>query len=336
MNELWKAALAGMFAVTLVAPARPTLGQTTAPTTVPSKPNNAAAAADDDDANVTPKSISFDAAAPASVELEVARATSGHLLVRPKVNGEEAGWFIFDTGAGITCIDKALAEKLNLPHGGEITASGMGGERKTNLRQAKSVEFGPITLHDAPLLELDLKPFQIFMGKPIAGVIGYECFGAAIYEVDFDQPKIIVHDPARYELPAGGEWTDLSIVGRRPHVTGSIEGNAPGLFVLDIGSNSALIAHSPTVERFKLLDGRETKRSFSGGVGGLKASRSGTVKTLKICGRELADVETTFSEAKEGATAKDDTQGTIGVGALRAFTLIVNYPKNKIALLPKK
>src|SRR5215470_7433707 len=44
----------------------------------------------------------FDPKAPA--KLEVKRVKTGHLLVRPVINGHEAGWFIFDTGAGICVV----------------------------------------------------------------------------------------------------------------------------------------------------------------------------------------------------------------------------------------
>lgn len=278
-----------------------------------------------------PRAAVFDPAVAA--EVEVVRAPSGHLLVHPKVNGQDVGWFIFDTGAGINCIDKAVAEKLGLPDGGAITATGMGGDAKTRLRQAASLQLGPLTLEACPVLELDLKAFQIFMGRPIAGIVGYEYFHAAVVEIDFQTPKVFVHNPEAYALEAGAGWSDLTLLRRRPYVTGSVEGNESGLFVLDIGSNTPLIVHSPAVKRFNLLDGRETKGTFSGGVGGIKSSRSGKVKSLTIAGQTLNDVGTTFSEATTGGTAGEDAQGTIGVGVLAEFRMILNYPAGKIAMI---
>lgn len=287
-----------------------------------------------DDAEVpAPKSSVFDAQVKA--QLEVVRAPTGHLLVKPLLNGQDVGWFIFDTGAGINCVEKAVAERLHLPDGGNITASGMGGDKQTRLRSAESLSLGPVTLRELPLLELDLKAFQIFMGRPIAGVVGYEYFKAAVFEIDFESPTVVVHDSAGYALPAGEQWSDLSIIRRRPYVPGQIEGNEPGLFVLDIGSNTPLIVHTHAVERFKLLEGRETKTAMSGGVGGMKKVARGSVKELTLCGRKVPDVDTSFSQATSGAMAGEDAQGTIGVGALHGYRLILDYPRGKVALVPK-
>lgn len=286
----------------------------------------------DDEEVAAPKQVRVDAAAKA--ELEVVRATSGHLLVKPTVNGQDIGWFIFDTGAGITCIDKTIAEKLSLPDAGEITASGMGGDKQSRLRMLESLQLGPITMNGAPVLELDLRAFQIFMGRPIAGVIGYEVFNAAAFEIDFESPRIVVH-PSDFALPANTSWNDLSIIRRRPYLTGSIEGNPPGLFVLDIGSNTPLIVHTAAVNEFKLLDGRETKSGFSGGVGGMKKVQSGIVKTFTLCGQTIEQVDTTFSQSEKGVTAGRDAQGTIGVGVLKGYVLVVNYPTGKVAMIKK-
>jgi hypothetical protein len=265
--------------------------------------------------------------------LEVTRATSGHLLVKPLVNDHDVGWFIFDTGAGITCIDKAVADKIALPAAGNITAQGMGGDQASKLRSADSVSLGPVALRDTALLELDLKGFQIFMGKPIAGVIGYEVFGAAVFEVDLAAGAIIVHDPSTFKLENEAQWSKMHMIRRRPYIEGTMEGNEAGLFVLDIGSNSGLIVHSPAVEKFKLLDGRETTKTMTGGVGGLKSMHRGRLKQITVAGNAIEDVDTTFSSTKTGGMASDDAQATVGVAVLKQFRLIIDYPNSRIALI---
>ena len=64
-----------------------------------------------------PDDTRFDTAM--SPDIAVKRAMTGHILVRPKVDGQEIGWFIFDTGAAATMIDAAAAEKLKLEAAGD-------------------------------------------------------------------------------------------------------------------------------------------------------------------------------------------------------------------------
>jgi predicted aspartyl protease len=298
------------------------------PTTKPAKADHAV-----QEQVPAPRNIRFDSTVAGSIE--VVRATSGHLLVHPMLHGGDGGWFIFDTGAGITCIDKGVAEKLGLPSAGDVQAVGMGGAGQGALRMVDSLQLGPVIMEGAPALELDLRAFEMFMGRPISGVVGYEMFGAAVYEVDFAAPSITLHDPATYQLPGGAAWSDMQMIRRRPYLHGKIEGNQPGLFVLDIGSNSALIVHSPTVKRFNLLDGRDTTTSMTGGVGGMRQTKLGRVTTFTLSGHELRDVKTTFSEVTEGAMTNDDAQGTVGTGVLGQFKLVINYPQQKIALIRK-
>ncbi len=56
-------------------------------------------------------------------ELEVSRASTGHLLVEPLVEDRLVGLFVFDTGAGVTVIDRAVADELGLESVGETSRS---------------------------------------------------------------------------------------------------------------------------------------------------------------------------------------------------------------------
>jgi hypothetical protein len=273
---------------------------------------------------------------PLPAELKVKRARTGHLLVAPKVDGKDAGWFIFDTGAGMSCVDKTVAEKLALPRAGEASALGEGGAQQARLLKVKSIELGPVLVEDSTVVELNLKPIALAMGEQIDGVIGYECFLPGVFEVDLAAGKITVHDPADYALPGGHKWEPLSFKGRRPRLPGKIEGNEEGLFLFDLGANSSLTVYAPAVERFKLLDGRETTATMSGGVGGIHAARKGAVGSLTIAGQRIDDVPAVFIQSKQGAAGSEqDVFGSVGVGLLKRFVLVLNYRDQTVGLLPR-
>jgi len=230
-----------------------------------------------------PKRFTFSEKLPA--QLTVHKSRSGHLLVPAKINGNDAGWFIFDSGAGMSCIDKQLAKKLDLVDVGEASAVGNGGVQKTRLRHVDSISIGPVLVEDLPVVELDLRMISLLIGHPVDGVIGYDCFLPAIYELDVQSSNITVHDPATYKLPEESEWYPLKLIGRRPYVAGRIEDCAEGLFMLDTGDPDMVIVDGPAVRDLKLLEGRDTHLSAFGGVGGMRASRSGILKTFTLCGQ---------------------------------------------------
>ena len=130
--------------------------------------------------------------------LEVKRVPSGHLLVHPLVDGQDVGWFIFDTGAGTNCLALAAAEALELEPFGAIGARGIGGTVKSSFYRAGKLTLGPLEL-DAPiLLGLDLAFLEQHFGVTIGGILGYELLSRCVAELDFATSSIALHDPAGF------------------------------------------------------------------------------------------------------------------------------------------
>ena len=50
----------------------------------------------------------------------------GHVLVKPQVNGQLAGWFILDTGASGLVIERDAADRMGLSSFGEVYVAGVG------------------------------------------------------------------------------------------------------------------------------------------------------------------------------------------------------------------
>ena len=270
-------------------------------------------------------------------ELVVKRAErTGHLLVSPRINGEETGWFIFDTGAGLSCVDNDLVERLKLPEAGQTTARGSGGHQPTRFRRVETLELGPLKLEGSRVVELELAPISLAVGEQLAGIIGYDCLSAAVWEIDLAGGRIVAHDPGNYQLPEGDQWLDLHFQSRRPSLQGQIEDNPPGPFVIDTGANTAISVHGPAVSEFKLLEGRETRATMMGGVGGMRPARSGKLESITIGGRILEEVTATFAPGEDGGALDDESiQATVGIAALRNWILVIDYSRTRVAILER-
>ena len=284
------------------------------------------------------------------VELKARRTKVGLLLVRPQINGQDAGWFILDTGAGMSCIDAQLAQKLKLPEAGGVSARGSGGRKETTLRKYESLTLGPVQIKDSTVVELNLSAIALAIGHPIDGIIGYECFLPAVYEVDFVGERVTIYDPKTYQLPASAAtqpatqpasqpmspWQPITMYDRRPCTPASIEGHEPGLFLIDSGATGFVTVHGPAVKKLKLLEGRDTSVTGFGGVGGIRAARSGKLNSFSIAARNLTGVPAMFSQAEEGALADEAVQGIVGTQLLERFRVIVDYQGKRVALLAKE
>jgi len=278
-----------------------------------------------------PDNVKFDSSKPAL--LETKRTKTGHLLVRPRIDDQDVGWFIFDSGAGLTAIDSEVADKLGLKRVGDVPAVGMGGTVKTHLRQDKSLQLGQLTAKDNLYVELDLRPFAKIMGDTIAGVIGYPVLQASVVEIEVETPAVLLHDPKSFKL-ANGKWEPLLLNNNHPCCHARFEGDREGIFRLDTGAMGTLSFHAPAVKKLELLKGRKTRMALEGGVGGLKTSRAGRIEWFELGGHRFKKPKVTFSTASSGAMVDDYTVGNIGQDFMKPFRLVLWYGENKIAFVP--
>jgi hypothetical protein len=276
----------------------------------------------------TPRNVKVDDWA--ERELKVKRSRSGHLLVSPKINGVDVGWFMFDTGEPMTTISPSLADELGLAEAGHSFVGGAGSEvTRTGVRQAGSLELGPIVLENVRLVEFET------MGQETVGVIGWDILIHTVVEIDMQQAAITVHPREDYELRAG-EWRDLTLHMMHPHVEASFVGGHEGLFRIDTGAGRlAVMSHEPTVRRFDLLADRETSPFNAMGAGGQLNLRSGAMEWFEIAGHRTEPLPVLFCTDEIGALADGNTLGNIGGGVLTPFVLAFDYQGKRVGFIPR-
>jgi predicted aspartyl protease len=243
---------------------------------------------------------SFDAAAPASLEIKV--APTQHLMVRGVVNGHDVGWFIFDSGAGANVLSTTAAEAVGADAIGSTSVLGVGGSVEGTVYRVESLTVGPLTLDDPLMIGVDLSPYEPHLGVKLGGIIGYGLLAHAVVTYEFDGPTIKLTHPATHKLE-GASWEDLLLYNRTSHVEAEFEGHR-GVFLLDTGAANASVGiYAPATERLGLLTSR--------------------------------DVDTVFATEMEGVYADPYVSGTVGGQILSDFTLVLDYARSRIALVPR-
>ncbi len=278
--------------------------------------------------------VKFDNNIPA--ELVVKRAKTGHLLVKPLVNGKDVGWFIFDSGAGAHVLAKGTVKELGLETFGDLPAIGVGGAVKTHFTKPSTITLGRAEFQNPFCIELDLAFLDGVMGDHIAGIVGYGAFHRCIVEVDMEKSSIALFDPANYDAArAQGRWQKLYQTARVACVEAEFEGHK-GIFKLDTGAAGSTVAiHAPIVEKLKLLEGRETSDTVAGGVGGMLKAKKGKLKYFELGGHRSEDIEATFATARQGAFDSTETLGNIGGDLVKPFRVIFDYQQKRIAFVKR-
>lgn len=280
----------------------------------------------------TPEKITFDATVPA--RLESKKAISGHILVHPKVEGKDVGWFILDSGADIMVIDRGVADDLKLKSVGKLPLVGIGGVVQEPFRIVNQFQLGPATLSDIAFAELDLSQIGKFLGVKMAGIVGYDYFRRSIVGVDLESASVDVYDPLKFQL-SQGTWTPVKFSSGNPVIEAALEGNRTGWFRLDTGANGTVSFHSPFVEKEQLLKDRKTSASGNYGVGGVSEARTGTIQWFELAGHRFENPTATFSLAKTGAFTDTYLAGNIGQDFMKPFEILFDFGGSRVAMLPK-
>jgi hypothetical protein len=259
------------------------------------------------------------------------------LLVRPRVNGRDVGWFVLDTGASALAIDAHAVQTLALPGVGRRavrTADGLSG---APYRRAEEIRVGGLVYRAPLLLEVDLGPFGQAGGVKLAGVLGYDLFRRAAVTLDVDEGVVIARSPA----PAHGDEASLPlrfedrtpvVVLRHPAPSGSRE----GLFAIDTGSGVALTAVAGAASSLELRGGA---RASLRGLGGAVEARRRSVAWLELAHHRMEQVDVVVPVTGEGALgdrASGGILGYLGMGLLREFTVTFDYREARVRLRRKK
>jgi predicted aspartyl protease len=268
-------------------------------------------------------------------ELKVRILGTGHLMVKPLVNGKDVGWFIFDSGAGGTAITPQAADSAGLKIVGEAFLAGAGTAiTPSKLRGASKFELGRMTVDDLVFLEMDIGGALPAL-RDVAGIVGWDVLIRARVEIELDVPRLSLHDPSKPIQP-GVPWQPLSLHTKTPHVRGHLGGGVEGIFLLDTGAaNNSIVLHSPTVEKYGLIPETASSSSTFRGAGGFSRYVSGEVARIEVGGHTFKNLGVRFSQDPSGAMADPYTLGNVGILILDDFRLVFDYPNERIAMIKR-
>ncbi len=283
-----------------------------------------------------PDDVKFDTNTPARVAVK--RVDSGHILVHPRVNGQDVGWFILDSGAGAMVIDPEVAEQLGMELVGEVLATGVAGTSRSGFRAGREFRLGPMTWDKQVYVEVELAFLERAFGVPIAGIIGYGLFSRAVVEVEPLAEFVAVHDPETYKLE-GDHWSPLLFDGHTASVMATFDAGDGPLnepFRMDTGADGTVTFHTPAVERLGLLSGRDLTRTTMGGVGGSGTAFEGTIPWFELGGHRFDKPVVAFSQFEIGVFTDEYSTGNLGQEFLEAFRLVFDYSQDRIAFLDRQ
>ena len=252
-------------------------------------------------------------------------------LVRPLINGTDVGWFVLDAGVAGMLISPAAVEQAGLT---AIGTTRLADGSVTTVFLGETFQIGPLTVHDTKYAGADFPRSHVTFGQPVDGYCAYDLFAQAVLELDIGHERIGIYDPATYAL-AEGQWHPLILDHNLPHVWCRFADGHGGLFLLDAGYPGSVQLFHHVVEQYQLLDGRRTRLRTIPTFGALTFVRQGPLEWFEIGPQRLEKVETHFATGPSPLYPGTSlTSGIVGADVLRQFRVVLDYGRQRVALIP--
>jgi hypothetical protein len=195
-----------------------------------------------------------------------------HVFVQCSVNGSPPLWFVLDTGASITVINRDTAEALGMDLQGNLEGRGAG-EKTTDVHLVGDVTYGVpgVELRGQTIAAVDLGPVEAMMGRELDGILGFDFISRFVVEIDYAGLRMDLHDRNGWTYTGSGTSVPVTFEGNLPHVQAEMvmKGRDPvsGPFLVDTGANAAVYASKPFSEQHDLVSALDASFEFEGDRG---------------------------------------------------------------------
>jgi predicted aspartyl protease len=271
---------------------------------------------------------------------------SGHPHVPVMINRKGPFVFVLDTGASITTVSSSLVETLGIPtyEGEKKKARGVGGnELPVMTAKIESLEIGSQQFQDEEVGVID---FANVLGTtgcgPTAGVIGHTLLKNFRVSIHYGTQQLSLEESNGTDTVDALEWIPFKYL-MGSHLIGVpvyINGKGPFDYILDTGSSGNVMTPTVaskigvTIPSSGAIEAEGCSGGECVGVGGSAMGYGAMIQSISIGSVILSD--TIMGVIDLGVISPSGQKldyGIIGYPFLKDHKLIIDYPKQRLALV---
>ncbi|MBL0741692.1 aspartyl protease family protein [Chryseolinea lacunae] len=252
--------------------------------------------------------------------------------------------FILDTGVRTTILtQKTFSDILNLTYSRKYSISGPGGEKLVDAYVTNNVSIELPGVHGRGhamlVLAEDYLELRNYLGTDVHGILGYELFSRFIIEIDYDKKILTLMLPEKFHKRRKFQAIPIMIEDTKPYMIAPVtfeDGRTLNAkLLMDSGASHGLMLEPSSDSVIQVPE--QTVSSLIGrGLGGEIFGKVGRIKTLSMGAYKLKDVICNFPDLnsytdsiKVGNVFRN---GAIGGEVLSRFTVVFNFPKERVYL----
>ena len=277
-----------------------------------------------------------------SVKIPV-EVTNNLVILPVTVNGTELS-FLLDSGVKsnvLFSIDDQQDLKLNDAVTIYLTGAGSGEPTKGIKSQHNIINVGEASAIDQNIYFITDASYNFSsrLGHAVNGIIGYSIFKDFVVEVDYKRKFVVLHKPENYKYRRCKTCftAPLTLVAGKPYIDLDVaiakEEELSLKLLVDSGSGDALWLFEESHAQIKA--GEKYFEDILGlGLNGDVLGKRTKVASIKLGKMELNDVTAAFPniESLKNMRLHENRNGSLGAEVLRRFTVIFDYPSQKITM----
>ncbi len=225
---------------------------------------------------------------------------------------------MFDSGAGVTVVDSAFAEKIGLKGGIGTSVQGTGGSTPARIVGGVTLTVGALQLKGLNVFVMDMSPVARAIGHDLPVVIGRDALKAGVITFDFPKRTIRFAPSQGFRPPAAAVRLSVVDQGHQFWTPISVAGLPPVDAQIDLGNGGTLALAKDYWSAQPAISALRYAHSQTGGVGGMTAARRVLLRDVSFAGIRFTDVPATLNEDSATLPTRG---GNIGIELLKPFVV---------------
>ncbi len=263
--------------------------------------------------------------------------TDNRIIVQARANGSGPFYLIVDTGSSGTTLTPSAAHRLHLATKrlGAITGAG----RRTVTASAATLDSFTVageTFSHLPITVINMDEIQKNIGfARFDGIIGYDVLQS--YNVGFDMDRrTLTLSRTALRHPAGAQTLPFVLRNTQIYLPATING-IHGTVMFDSGDRSSLTLFRLFASRhgFYRVPGAVTNALTGFGIGGPLFADVFRTQVVMF-GKTVPNVITRATLDTGGFFATSTNAGSVGLGLMKRFDTIVDYPHRTMSAWPSR
>lgn len=254
------------------------------------------------------------------------------IFVDLTINGSpEPLHFMFDTGAGITVLDSAIAAKLNITSTNQIPIGTAGKVIQAPLSSPHRITLGTaLVVNNITLAIIDLSHLDQYLKTPVDGIIGSDLLQNFVVETNIDAREMRFYSSSGYTYSGPGQ--QHALIGLEAGHIGLPVVIVPGrksepitmILKVDSAANNYFTFHQAAVEQYPLLNPRKkyTSKQGFGAESTISYNLGGKIATASFNGKTWKNIPVVYEVDPLNSTSKREADGLIGQAVLLDFNIV--------------